>query len=77
MKYTDPFIGEVELIKVGESTNNGLGEFVSRTVYYEPITKNYYIDIISSAGYFGSQKMIIINKDVAKIITNYENNINE
>jgi len=74
MKYIDPFIGEVELIKVGETTNNGMGEFVSRTVYYEPITKNYYVDIMSSTG---EQKMIIINKTVAKIITNYENNINE
>lgn len=74
MKYTDPFIGEVELINVGEATNHCVGEFVSRTVYYEPITKNYYVDIMSSTG---EQKMIIINKNVAKIITNNENINNE
>lgn len=77
MKYKDPFIGEVELIKIGETTNNGMGEFVSRTVYFEPITKMYYIDIVSSTGYFGDQTMIIINKNIAEIITKNENNINE
>jgi hypothetical protein len=43
MKYKDPFLGEIELTKVGETSRNAMGESVVETIYVN-IKGDFYID---------------------------------
>lgn len=45
MKYKDPFLGEIELKKLGESSRHLMGESIIETIYIDDCG-NYYIDSI-------------------------------
>jgi hypothetical protein len=48
--YTDPFLGEIELLKVGETSMNLTGESVVHTIYTDKFIGNYYIDTWTTTG---------------------------
>jgi len=68
IKYVDPFLGEIELIKIGETAHNAVGELVIRTVYTDN-WGNYYISTWSTLGFAGEIPMVVVLKEVADIIT--------
>ena len=43
MKHKDPFLGEIELKKLGESSRHLMGETIIETIYIDD-WGNYYID---------------------------------
>lgn len=67
IKYIDPFLGEIELIKIGETSRNAIGEAVIRTVYTDN-WGNYYISTWSTVGFMGEKPMMVVLKEVANII---------
>ena len=70
-KYQSPFLGEVELIRVGETSRNMMGESVVQTIYVDP-QGHYYIDTWTTCG--GDPKpMTIISKQVIDKIIEIEN----
>ena len=72
MKYKDPFIGEIELTEIGETSMSGMGEIVIRTVYTDE-RGNYHIDAWSTTG--GDRTpMTFIHKSVIEIILENERN---
>jgi hypothetical protein len=48
MKYKDPFLGEIELQKIGEDTRYAVGEFSTDTIYVDS-RGNYYIHTSTTA----------------------------
>jgi len=42
MNYKDPFLGEMQLKKLGESSRHGFGEHVLETIYIDDLG-NFYI----------------------------------
>lgn len=69
-KYNCPFLGEIDLKKVGETSSNLMGETVVRTIYTD-LQGHYYIDIWTS--FKGTQEpMTIIHKNIVKIIIEAE-----
>ena len=46
---TDPFMGEIELTKLGETTRNMVGESVIDTIYTDE-QGNYWIDTWTTTG---------------------------
>lgn len=49
MKYKYPFLGEIELTKLGEDSRSGFGEDVVNTIYIDD-RNNYYIDTWMTIG---------------------------
>jgi hypothetical protein len=49
-QYTDPFLGEIELLKVGETSMNLIGESVVHTIYTDKFNGHYYIDTWTTTG---------------------------
>jgi hypothetical protein len=43
MKYSDPFLGEIELTKLGKTSRHLMGESIIETIYVDD-WGNYYID---------------------------------
>lgn len=72
MKYIDPFLGEIELHKVGETSTNAVGESVVRTVYVDN-QGHYYLDVWTTVG-TDKERMTIIHRDAIEMILNNERN---
>lgn len=49
MKYKDPYLGEIELTKLGEDSRSGFGEDVVNRIYVDSCN-NYYIDTWTTTG---------------------------
>jgi len=49
MKYTDPFLGEIELTELGFTSRHGLGEHIIDTIYIDA-WGNYYIETWTTTG---------------------------
>lgn len=71
-KYTDPFLGEIELLKVGETSMSLIGESVVHTIYTDNFNGHYYIDTWTTTGGDPIPMKIIPKRVVDKIIQ-YEN----
>ena len=72
IKYKDPFLGEVELTRVGETAKNLMGESLIDTIYEDPIG-NYWIDTWSTTG--GDPiPMKFLRKDLINKIVGIKNN---
>lgn len=71
IKYKDPFVGEIELTEVGESSKHLHGEDIVRTVYEDKFG-NYYINLWSTFGTMDAT-MTFVHKDAVKIIVEIEN----
>ena len=63
MIYKDPFIGDIELTKVGETSRHMVGESVVDTLY-EDTKGNVYIDTWSTIGDFSMEekRMVLLRK---------------
>ena len=72
-KYKDPFIGEIELLKVGETSMNLMGESVVHTIYTDNFNGHYYIDIWTTTGGDPIPMTIIPKRVIDKIIEIREN----
>ena len=72
MKIKDPFFGEIEIEKIGETSMHAVGESIVRTVYIDK-QGHYYIDVWATTGNGDPLPMTIIHKDVIKIINEHEN----
>ena len=69
IKYTDPFLGEIELLKVGETSMQHLmGESVVHTIYTDKINGYYYIDTWVTTGGEPIPMKIIPKRVIDKII---------
>ena len=67
IKYKDPFLGEIELTKVGETSRNAMGESVVETIYTDD-RENFYISTWTTIG--GDPiPMKIIRKELAEKIS--------
>jgi hypothetical protein len=73
-KYTDPFLGEIELIKVGETSMNLIGESVVHTIYTDKFNGHYYIDTWATTGGDQMPMKIIPRRVIDKIIEIEEEN---
>ena len=60
MIYKDPFFGEIELKKLGETSINAVGESVVDTIYIDE-RGNYYIDTLVTCGN-DKQPMLFLRK---------------
>jgi hypothetical protein len=67
-KYTDPFLGEIELIKVGETSMHLIGESVVHTIYTDRFNGHYYIDTWVTTGGVQMPMKIIPRRVIDKII---------
>jgi hypothetical protein len=67
IKYVDPFLGEIELTKIGETSHNAVGETVVRTIYTDK-WGNYYVSTWSTVDFMRENHMIVVLKEVANII---------
>jgi hypothetical protein len=68
--YTDPFLGEIELLKVGETSMHLMGESVVHTIYIDKINGHYYIDTWTTTGGDPIPMKIIPKRVIDKIIEN-------
>jgi len=66
--YTDPFLGEIELLKVGETSMHLMGESVVHTIYTDKINGHYYIDTWTTMGGDPIPMTILSKRVVDKII---------
>lgn len=74
MKHKNPFLGEIELTKVGETTKNLMGESRVDTVYTDS-RQNYYIQTWTTTG--GDPiPMVFLRKEVAALIAEIESRLN-
>lgn len=60
MKHKDPFLGEIELKKIGETSRHMMGESVIDTIYIDD-RGNYYIDTWATTG-GNTQPMLFLRK---------------
>jgi hypothetical protein len=67
-QYTDPFFGEIELLKVGETSMNLTGESVVHTIYTDKFNGHYYIDTWTTTGGDPIPMKIIPKRVIDKII---------
>jgi len=67
----DPFVGEVELTEVGETSRHAVGENIVDTIY-EDDRGNYWIDTWSTTG-GDPQPMMFLRKDLVEEIINARN----
>jgi hypothetical protein len=69
-QYTDPFLGEIELLKVGETSMNLnlMGESVVHTIYIDKFNGHYYIDTWTTTGGDPIPMKIIPRRVIDKII---------
>jgi hypothetical protein len=74
MKHKDPFLGEIELKKLGETSRHLMGESIIETIYIDDLG-NYYIDtwLIGSE----RQPMNKITKVLFDRITEFSKQIND
>lgn len=74
MKYKDPFMGEIELTKVGETSKHLGGESRVDTIYTDS-RHNYYIQTWSTLG--GDPiPMAFLRKEAAELIAHVESRLN-
>ncbi len=68
--YTDRFLGEITLTKIGEtlSPKDG-GERIGRIIYTD-INGNIWIDTWMTTGYMGERPLKCIDKEIIDIILN-------
>ena len=66
--YKDPFLGEIELLKVGETSMNLIGESVVHTIYTDKNNGHYYIDTWTTMGGDPIPMKIIPKRVIDKII---------
>ena len=65
---TDPFMGEIELTKLGETTRNMVGESVIDTIYTDE-QGNYWIDTWTTTG-GDKTPMTFLRKELIETIIN-------
>ena len=65
-KYKCPFLGEIDLIKVGETSMHLMGESVVHTIYTDKFNGHYYIDTWTTTG--GNPMTILPKRVIDKII---------
>ena len=71
MTYIDPFLGEIELTKIGETSKHMMGESVIYTVYkHNDRNEFYYVDTHHIGG--KSIPMELISKKIINLINVYE-----
>ena len=74
MKHKDPFLGEIELKKLGETSRNAMGESVVDTIYIDE-SGNYYIDTWTTTG-GDKQPMLFLRKSLIDKINELSKQIN-
>lgn len=67
MKYIDPFIGEIELEEIGETSRHAVGESIVDTLYKDD-RGNYYINTWTTTGNGDPQPMTYLWKDLVSLI---------
>ncbi len=67
-KYKDPFLGEIDLIKVGETSMHLIGEMVVHTIYTDRFNGHYYIDTWATTGGDPIPMKIIPRRVIDKIV---------
>lgn len=79
-KYKDPFLGEIELTKVGEVVTNAVGETIIERIYVHENSRNncYYISTWATSNMsFDTgdiqEEMSYIGKDLIDKIIEYQN----
>ena len=70
--YKDPFMGEIELTQVGETSKHIMGESRIDTIYKDS-HGNYYIKTWTTLGDMDPLPISFLRKEVAKIISQVEN----
>lgn len=63
MKYNHPFLGEIELKKIGELSKHGQGESVVQTIYTDPIG-DYHIETWTTTNGGDKSTTSVIRKDI-------------
>jgi hypothetical protein len=66
--YKDPFLGEIDLIKVGETSMDLIGESVVHTIYTDRFNGHYYIDTWATTGGDLIPMKIIPRRVIDKIV---------
>ena len=66
MKYTSPFLGEIDLTKLGETSKHLMGESRVDTIYVDE-GGDYYIDTWTTTGGDNPQLMFLRKEIVDKI----------
>jgi len=67
-KYKDPFLDEIDLIKVGETFMDLIGESVVHTIYTDRFNGHYYIDTWATTGGDPIPTKIIPRRVIDKIV---------
>jgi hypothetical protein len=67
-KYKDPFLGEIDLIKVGETFMDLIGESIVHTIYTDRFNGHYYIDTWATTGGDIIPMKIIPRRVIDKIV---------
>lgn len=76
IKHTDPFLGEIELTKICETSMHAVGESIVHSIYQD-FNGDYYIDTWSTTGYAGKTSMIFLPKNIINKIIEIKNKDNK